>query len=233
MRADAHAGLAEALYRRRQTARAAECMTRALELAPAHGPAYRMLGDMYHDLGKYDASVMCYRAATELDTNDVDAHHRCAIVLLKQNRADDALPHARAALALNDRAAPAHMTLGDVLGMLGDVDGELAHYRRAVELDVTNPVLHDRLVFALATHPSIDQEETLRAARHFGEYVEADARPLAHTDTGSRPSGGRLRIGWVSGDLVTHPVGIFLEGVLAGQQEDALPKAIRFARRKL
>ncbi|KVQ57602.1 tetratricopeptide repeat protein [Burkholderia territorii] len=215
LRADAHAGLAEVLYRRRQTARAAECMTRALELAPDHGPAYRMLGDMYHDLGKYDASVMCYRAATDLDANDIDAHHRCAMVLLKQNRADDALHHARAALALNDRAAPAHMTLGDVLGMLGDVDGELAHYRRAVELDVTNPVLHDRLIFALATHPSIDQQETRRAARRFGEYVEADARPLADIDTSVRASNRRLRIGWVSGDLVTHPVGIFLEGVLA------------------
>jgi predicted O-linked N-acetylglucosamine transferase (SPINDLY family) len=212
LRADAHAGLADVLYRQRQTARAAECMTRALELTPRHGPGYRMLGDMYHDLGKYDASVMCYETAIELDPNDIDAHHRCAIVLLKQNRPDDALPHARAALALNERAAPAHMTLGDVLGMLGDVDGEFAHYRRAVELDVTSATLHDRLIFALATHPSLDQTETRRAARRFGAYVEAHARPFAHA--GSRRAADRLRIGWVSGDLVTHPVGIFLEGVL-------------------
>ncbi len=57
----------------------------------------------------------------------------------------------------------------------------------------------------------------LEEARHYGEMVAQKATPYTEwkngpdTDQTDRP----LRVGMVSGDLRNHPVGFFIEGMLA------------------
>ena len=54
-------------------------------------------------------------------------------------------------------------------------------------------------------------DEYLAEARRFN--CKLKTRPFGGRDR-PRASGGRLRVGFVSGDLRTHPVGFFLEGIL-------------------
>jgi predicted O-linked N-acetylglucosamine transferase (SPINDLY family) len=115
-------------------------------------------------------------------------------------------------VSLDPESAVPHVNLGDVLGVLGDADGAIASYRRGIALNGEMELVHNRLLFDLATHAPTSPAVTLAAAREFGERMTARARRCEHAVP--RDDGRKLRIGFVSGDLQLHPVGIFLESVM-------------------
>jgi Flp pilus assembly protein TadD len=65
------------------------------------------------------------------------AHNNLGGILLKQKRADDAIPHFSKALELEPRNALAQNNLGLALLQLGRLDEAEPHFRKAVELDPT------------------------------------------------------------------------------------------------
>lgn len=131
---------------------------------------------------------------------------------LKQRRADEALESAQKAVSLEPHSAVPHVNLGDVLSVLGDADGAIASYRRGIALDGEMELAHNRLLFDLATHAPTPPAVTLVAAREFGARMAARARRCEHP--APQDDGRKLRIGFVSGDLQLHPVGIFIESVM-------------------
>ncbi|SDH72559.1 Tetratricopeptide repeat-containing protein [Paraburkholderia steynii] len=191
---------------------AAQWLTRAAEIARNDASIYVELGDTYEQAGKLDATILCYQSAVELAPRDADVHHRLAVALLKQRRADEALGHAREAVALAPHLAVPHFNLGDTLSMLGDADGAIDSYRRGLAIDGDKELAHNRLIFDLATHAATPPSTTLAAAREFGARMAARARVCEHPPP--RHDGSKLRIGFVSGDLLLHPVGIFIESVM-------------------
>jgi protein O-GlcNAc transferase len=191
---------------------AAQCLTRAAQIAPDDASIYAELGDTYQQAGKLDAAILCYQSAVGLAPRDADVHHRLAVVLLKRHRADEALVHAREAVALAPHFAVPHFNLGDTLSMLGDADGAIDSYRRGLAIDGDMELAHNRLLFDLATNAATPPSVTLAAAREFGARMAARARVCEHPPP--RNDGRKLRIGFVSGDLVLHPVGIFFESVM-------------------
>ncbi|MEM5338693.1 tetratricopeptide repeat protein [Paraburkholderia azotifigens] len=191
---------------------AAQALTAAVELAPNDATGYLELGDAYQQADKLDAAILCYQTATELAPRDASAHHRLAVVLLKQRRADEALRSAQKAVSLEPHSAVPHVNLGDALSVLGDADGAIASYRRGIALDGEMELAHNRLLFDLATHAPTPPAVTLVTAREFGARMAARARRCEHR--APHDDGRKLRIGFVSGDLQLHPVGIFIESVM-------------------
>ena len=207
-----HRKLAQWLGGRERWDEAAQALTSAVERAPNDASGYLELGDAYHQGDKLDAAILCYQTATELAPRDGHAHHRLAVALLKQRRADEALKSAQKAVALEPNSAVPHVNLGDVLSVLGDAEGAIASYRRGIALDGEMELAHNRLLFDLATHAPTPPSVTLAAARDFGARMAARARRCEHL--APRNDGRKLRIGFVSGDLQLHPVGIFIESVM-------------------
>jgi predicted O-linked N-acetylglucosamine transferase (SPINDLY family) len=207
-----HRMLAQWLGSRQRWDEAAHALTSAVERAPNDASGYLELGDAYQHADKLDAAILCYRTATELAPRDASAHHRLAVVLLKQRRADEALKSAQMAVSLEPHSAVPHVNLGDVLSMLGDADGAIASYRRGIALDGEMELAHNRLLFDLATHAPTPPAVTLATAREFGARMAARARRCEHP--ARHHDGRKLRIGFVSGDLQLHPVGIFIESVM-------------------
>ncbi|MBN3752827.1 tetratricopeptide repeat protein [Paraburkholderia sp. Tr-20389] len=204
--------LAQWLRGRHRWDEAALALTNAVELAPNEASGYLELGDAYREAGKLDAAVLCFQTATELAPRDADAHHRLSVALLKHGRADEALKSARIAIELAPHLPVPHLNLGDTLSILGDADGAIDSYRRGLAIDGDLELAHNRLIFDLATHAGTTPSETLAAAREFGERVARRAKPYAHPPR--RNDGRKLRIGFVSGDLQLHPVGIFIESAM-------------------
>ena len=54
------------------------------------------LGNIHHDLGRYEDALACYRDAVTLNDSYADAHFYLAVTLEKTGRSPEAKPHWRA-----------------------------------------------------------------------------------------------------------------------------------------
>jgi predicted O-linked N-acetylglucosamine transferase (SPINDLY family) len=118
--------------------------------------------------------------------------------------------------------------LGGVLKDLGRLDEALRALQRALEINPSSALAHNNLLFIhnyLADQPP---EGLLSEARRFGEMVARLAQP--YTEWPNPPDHHKvIHVGFVSGDLHGHPVGYFLEGVLAALSSQAIGRLELYA----
>lgn len=125
----------------------------------------------------------------------------------------------QAALKINPGSYVAHSKLGLILQYQGKTAAAVASFERVLEINAGDVTAHSSLLWLLSFEQDGMAKRYLPQARRYGEAVLARATPFKHWHRLSiqleRPV---LRIGFVSGDLCRHPVGFFLEGVLAKLQ---------------
>ncbi|MBN3765094.1 glycosyltransferase family 41 protein [Burkholderia sp. Ac-20365] len=174
--------------------------------------AYAMLGNAWYGLYRYDEAIESYLRAVALADDDAEVHHNLAVAYLKTDRPADALRYAHKALELKAGSSRMHINLGDVLRSLGELEAAANSYRSAIERSPDADVAHTALLFCEASMSQRPVVDYLADAVYFGERIAAHVTQFTHARTprGTRP----LRVGFVSGDLRTHPVGIFTESVL-------------------
>jgi Flp pilus assembly protein TadD len=110
-------------------------LTRASEIEPTSGEVHRLLGRAYHVQGKADAAVEAYRQALDLDEKDVWSMNNLGLVLLEQQRADEALPLLVEAVALRKDVPAFHNNLGMALEHAGRPQDAAAAYKGALTAD--------------------------------------------------------------------------------------------------
>ncbi|MET3624559.1 tetratricopeptide repeat protein [Burkholderia ambifaria] len=187
----------------------------AIELDPELADAYNFLGLAYHNLDRMAASELSHRHAIDLNPDDADAHHNLAAALFRLDKLDEAMSEYRIAQELGVDPVKIQLTLGDILWAKRDFAGAVAAFREAVEHDPHRA--YARLLFNMSSSPAFAPEEWVVDAQRYGDYLARDARLLSHDreQRAQQARGRPLRVGFVSGDLRQHPVGIFLESVLA------------------
>lgn len=214
--AEMHAHLGFVRQAQREIAGAIDSFRRAYELQPDDARHAGWLGMALAQAGRpRDAIPLLERAQAELPSQ---IEFSAALGQAYQAE-DDYLRAAacyRRVLAARPDAADILNNLGVVLKMLGETDEALACYRRAVELGLPNLQAHSNLLLTLSGDAACTPDEYLAEARRYGERASARATPFTswRVERGEqepRP----LRVGIVSGDLRSHPVGYFLESVLA------------------
>jgi predicted O-linked N-acetylglucosamine transferase (SPINDLY family) len=166
---------------------------RALQLQPNLPDAHFNLGIALKDAGQANEAVASYRKALQLKPDHVGALCNMGIVLKDMGQYDQAVANFKLALTLQPDLADAHNNLGNLLKDLGQLDEAVACFRKALAARPDFAEAHSNLIFTLNYVPG----------QPFTTW--ANTRDMA------RP----LRIGLVSGDLGNHPVGYFVEGVLA------------------
>ncbi|WDR89583.1 tetratricopeptide repeat protein [Burkholderia ambifaria] len=187
----------------------------AIELDPELADAYNFLGLAYHNLDRMAASELSHRHAIDLNPDDADAHHNLAAALFRLDKLDEAMSEYRIAQELGVDPVKIQLTLGDILWAKRDFAGAVTAFREAVEHDPHRA--YARLLFNMSSSPAFAPEEWVVDAQRYGDYLARDARLLSHDreQRALQARGRPLRVGFVSGDLRQHPVGIFLESVLA------------------
>lgn len=121
----------------------------------------------------------------------------------------------RKALAFDPKNVAAWNNLGNAARAFGDMDESLSAYRKAVELDPARSELWSNMLFgelyADDIPPERIAEDHFKFARLFEHRVKTMKLPPGRLDQEK----SRLRIGFVSADIRSHPVTYFVEPLWA------------------
>ncbi|CAG4905102.1 O-linked N-acetylglucosamine transferase, SPINDLY family protein [Paraburkholderia saeva] len=213
--AEAHSNLGNALRVAGDPAAAIDSCAAALALAPGFAEAWNNLGNAFKDHGDADAAMKSYAKALSLRPDYAEAHNNLGNVYEKQSHLVEATACYRQAIALKPKVATMHNNLGNVLRDQGLLDDAAISFRQATTLDPDLLAARSNLLLQLNFMPQVSLEEQIAEARRFGDHQVARLKRLTHEVPTAVASKPRLKIGFVSGDLRTHPVGFFLENVVA------------------
>ncbi|MCC7063962.1 MAG: tetratricopeptide repeat protein [Planctomycetes bacterium] len=193
---------------------------KAARYLPRDADVQSNLGSALAHHGRYEEAEECFRRALSIKPTFASAYTNLGNALGYQGRTVEATECYRRALRLQPDLAEAHGGLGDSLSKLGQVAEAEAHVRRALQIKPDYTRAHSCLLFLHNFRLEGSAESMLAEARRFGEQVAQRARPGTAWSNSPEPE-RCLRIGLVSPDLGQHPVGYFLESVLAALASQA------------
>jgi protein O-GlcNAc transferase len=216
--AAAHYNIGSAHLRLGNTGEAMAACRQAIALKPdfadAHVSLGMALGSQAQSLGKFDQAEASFRRVLEINPGLAEAHNNLALVFSRSNRLAESIASFERAIKIKGDYADAYANLGCALKDIGRLAEALDTLHRALEIDPHNVIAHNNLLFIHNYVGDLPAGRLLADAKRFGEVAARLAQP--RTRWQNMPDPGRvLRVGFVSGDLSGHPVGFFLEGVLA------------------
>ncbi len=193
---------------------AAACFRRALELNPENAEAHNNLGTLAGGRGDLPEAAEYYRRAVLARPDYFDAHRNLGIIYERQGRITEAVANFRRAVELRPESADALQRLGIGLRHLGRMDDALDVLRRAVQLDPSHAIANSTLLLTMQYHQHVSVAQLDTAHREFDQRHGAPLRAAWPVHQNDPDPERRLRVGFVSADLGTHPVGYFLMRVL-------------------
>jgi len=213
--AQAHSHLGAALLALRRLDEAAAACRQAIVLQPDLLDAHGNLAIVLRGLGQLADAEASARRAVALQPGHAGTHANLAAILIDRGRLTEAEASCRQAIALRPAHVEAHTNLGVALMGQGRFAEAVAACRQAIALEPGYADAHSNLLFSLNFMAEVPPQAALQEALDFGRRQATRAgRP--HRSWRCDPAPKRLRVGFVSGDLRDHPVGYFLQGLLAG-----------------
>lgn len=216
----AHNNLGNILNERGQLETAIASYGRALEIKPNYARALFNLGNVQSELGQLEAAVASYSKALEIQPDYAEAQNNLGATLHRLGQFDAAEECYRRALTTHPGYAQAHNNLGVVYKDLGQLENALSSHRRALAIQPNYAEAYSNLLFTQHYLGTQLSATLLEEARRFGALAAHHACPQDSWTNAPDPS-RTLRVGLVSGDLHTHPVGYFIESVLAALATNA------------
>jgi protein O-GlcNAc transferase len=184
----------------------------ALLLDPGMASAAIALANLL-DAGKRpDEAEKALREALARAPDCAPAAYNLGVMLQRRGEFDQAEDMFRAGLDADPSFVMACTALGDVIRNRGDSQEAEAWYRRALAADPRSQPAWSSLLLSLNNRDDLSAEdifsEHLRLGAAFPE--DAAARTLRKRHQGR----SRLRVGYLSGDFIQHPVALFLRPLL-------------------
>jgi len=214
----AHFNLGNALRDQGRLEEAVTSFERALTLCPDSPAMYNNLGNTLRDLGRAEDSLQVYRQALEKDAENVETLVNLGNGLKETGRLEEALSSYEKALLLRPEMPEAHYNLGTVYQDQCRMEEAVDCFRKTLELKPDHTVAHSNLLMNLQYDTTVTPEELLLESRAWERLQLAGTKVMPPPSTNPAPE-RRLRIGYVSGDLRRHPVGYFLDSVLASHNK--------------
>lgn len=186
---------------------------RALALRPSGVEAVFALANAAAALGRDEEAVGLYRRAIAVDPRSPDLLQNLGNVLARMGRRREAAEALRQALSLSPQSASIHLNLGHVLHDLGEGADAQRHFRAASDLDPHMVEAHSAYLFSLAHDEHISPAQSFAEHVRVGDLIEAPLRHLRRDHDNDRDPERELRVGFVSGDLLDHPVANLIEPI--------------------
>lgn len=210
----AHNNFGNVLHRMRLPAAAAASFRAAVALNADFAEAHNNLGNVLRELGESAMAAEHCRKAIVLNPEFGEAHNNLGNALRTQGKLAEAAECYRTAQRLMPQEAQVRLNLGIVHREMGKPDEGIAYFREALALRPSWAEAWSNLLFSLSFAENVAPDAYLREALTFGRIAREAVQPYTEWSVDATP-GAPLRVGFVSGDLRSHPVGYFLEGVLA------------------
>jgi predicted O-linked N-acetylglucosamine transferase (SPINDLY family) len=192
---------------------AAEAFSRAVHLAPADVNSHRMLGVCLHEIDKPDSALPHLQTALRLAPTDSQSWYLLANALSDLRRSSDAIAAYRRCLQLNPGGLEASANLGELLQATGRVSEAIGLYRGILSSRPECDQVWSNLLLTL-NYTDLPPERLYREHRAWADRhpsTAPDEPDVARDGTAQR----RLRLGFVSADLRSHPVAWFLKPLFA------------------
>ncbi len=193
---------AESLYRQ------------VLQRQPRHAEAMHMLGVVALQSGHARQALELINAAIAIGAT-AGMHFNAGIACQAVGELDQGLVHMLRAAELAPHWSDALNNLGVGLMECGRAEEAMAVFSRALSQDPANREASSNYLMATLYQPGASQRWI--ADQHF----EVGQRYALNSASASRPevsplrsAGARLRVGFVSGDLRMHPVGLMMKSLL-------------------
>ena len=222
-------------------ARAEALVGAALRTKPGFPQALVVQSNVMDALGRLGDAVTSLEAALALQPDDPGAWYNLALLLQRLGRADEAEPAIRRALAADPGNASSLALLARVLRDQGFADQALEPLRDANARDPGNWTLRSLELLLMNLADDVPADALFRRHQAFGADMER-AVPVRFQSPAPRlEASRRLRVGYLSGDLILHSVPFFLIPVLEhhdrtqvevfcysfGQAEDGITRHLR------
>ena len=231
----AHVHLGQALAALGQHADAAASLRQAVLLQPDQAEVLANLGVALLALGQPDEAVQVVQQAVALQPGQPLLHSNLGNTLLAAGRVVDALASHQQAVRLGqggDSNAVLYANLAHAYQRAGQPAAALQAVQHALRCDPQQPARHSEALFLQHYLPPPEASAARAAALHYGALVDRlQAAPPQRTRHWPNPPvpDKPLRIGLLSPDLRQHPVGYFVESVLAALAANAAGRISVFA----
>jgi len=210
----AHFNLGTTMMDLGQLENAADSYRRVITLKPDSIEAYSNLGNILRKLDQLDAALASHQRALEINPDSAKILCNLGIVLKDLGQIDRAKDCYQRAMKISPDSADAHSLMGILLKDIGQIEKAVASYRRALEINPDNDETYGYLLYALNYSARYSPAYCLEEAQLYGRLLSSKvSSPFTAWHCEAAPD--RLRIGLVSGDFCNHPVGFFLESLLA------------------
>jgi predicted O-linked N-acetylglucosamine transferase (SPINDLY family) len=204
-RLDATICYAQLLNEIGQPERALELLAPALQRAPQLGIAWLILGNAYKTLGDIPAAIDATRRAVAYTPQPFEAQFLLADLLSRVWRLDECEAVLEGLLAQQPNYADARVLLGICLRAQARHVESLAALRHSLVLQ-HDPHRHSIYLAGLHYVEGTTPQSLLAAHREWNRLSGGLADPVtACPPTGRAP--GKLRLGFVSADFASHPIG--------------------------
>ncbi len=202
---------------------ASDVLATGLALNPTFADLHFYQGNLHLAGKQLRLALASYRAALDLGADYSALHGFIGGILLQKNEIASALTHLQRAVELDPFNTEAQHDLGVIFHRLGQMEQAIEQQQIAISQRPELLQAHSCLLFALSFAIDSKPQEYFKAAQHYGERARIQAGSafssvLRLNSQTQRP----LRIGWVSGDLRSHAVALFLEGVLGSLASEQL-----------
>jgi protein O-GlcNAc transferase len=202
------------LHQDGKEADAARLYDDVLDRRPDHYGALHLKGVLALQAGKYDDAVALIERSLAIEPKHGLALSNLGVAYRSLGRLDDAVAALRRALALEPNSPLALANLGQALNRSGEIAESVVYNRRALALRPNQVGLQSSVLFSENYLGESDPVEMARRARFVGDLI-ARTGPARTAHENDRDPHRRLRVGFVSGDLRSHPIGRFLLGALS------------------